>query len=105
MFRLPNMLPVFPDPISEFGIASFSLTNVLLFAYWTNSHVNEVFTVICQFQFMKNCLPTFLNVQEISVKSCSRHKRLLSEHLNMPAVLFVNKEFVKVPFRFGGCMN
>ena len=28
---------------------------------------------------------------------------MLSEHLNTPAVLFVNKEIVKILFRFGGC--
>ena len=55
------------------------------------------------FVFKKNCLPTFLNVYAISSKSWWHHKHLLSEHLNTPAVLFVNKEFVKALFRFGGC--
>ena len=55
------------------------------------------------FFFKKNCLPTFLNVYEIPSKSCWQHEHLLSEHLNTPAVLFVNKKFVKIPFRFGGC--
>ena len=55
------------------------------------------------FVFRKNCLPTLLNVYEIPSKSCWQHRHLLSEHLNMPAVLYVNKEFVKILFRFGGC--
>ena len=55
------------------------------------------------FVFKKNCLPTFLNVYEISSKSCWQHRHLLSEHLNTPAVLFVNKKFVQILFRFGGC--
>ena len=55
------------------------------------------------FVFRKNCLPTFLNVYEIPSKRCWQHRHLLSEHLNTPAVLFLNKEFVKILFRFGGC--
>ena len=54
------------------------------------------------FVFQKNCLPTFLNVYEISSKSYWHHRQLLSEHLNTPTILFVNKEFVKILFRFGG---
>ena len=40
---------------------------------------------------------------EIPSKICWQHRHVLSEHLNTPAVLFVNKEFVKILFRFGGC--
>ena len=55
------------------------------------------------FVLKKNCLPTFLNVYVIFSKICWQHRHLLSEYLNRPAVLFVNKEFVKTLFRFGGC--
>ena len=44
MFRLLNMLPVYPDPIS---IANSSFTNVLFFACWTNDYVDKVSTVAC----------------------------------------------------------
>ena len=45
------MLPVHPDPISEFGIANSGFTNVLFFACWLNDYVNEVSTVTCHFRF------------------------------------------------------
>ena len=41
------MMPVYPDPISEFGIADSGFTNVLFFG----CYVNEVSTVTCQFGF------------------------------------------------------
>ena len=63
MFRLSNMSAVYPDPSSEFGVADSVFTNVLFFACWTNDNVNEVSAV-------KSYLPTFLNVYEISSKSC-----------------------------------
>ena len=53
----------------------------------------------------KKCLPTFSNACEVSSKSCWQHRHLLSEHLNTPTILFVNKIFVKILFRFGGCFT
>ena len=53
------MLPVYPDPISEFEIANFDFINVLFLTYWTNDYANVVSTVTCHFGFEKEL---FINV-------------------------------------------
>ena len=95
------MLSVYRELVSEFGIASSSFTYVLFFVCWANDYVNEVPTVTCHFRFIEICLTVFLNVYETFSSWKPRH--LLSEHLKTLAILFVNKWFVKICFRFGGC--
>ena len=45
------MLSVYPDPISEFGIAKSGLTNEFFLAGSTNGYVNEVSTVTRNIRF------------------------------------------------------
>ena len=53
------MSAVYPDPISEFGVADSVFTNLLFFACWTNDYVNEVSAVKSYFGFKKEL---FINV-------------------------------------------
>ena len=97
------MLPVYYSPIFEFGISSSGFTNLFFFTFWTNEYVMRFLLSHVILIFRKNCLPMFLNVYEIRSKSCWQHRHLLFEHLNTSAVLSVNKEFLIILFRFGGC--
>ena len=68
-----------------------------LVCIWTNDYVNDVSTVT-SFSFLKQ---SFTNV--FKPIGDFKYRHLLPEYLNKPVVLFVNKKFFRILFRFGGC--